>query len=1127
VREFRVLGSLEVVDQDGALALGPPQQRALLAVLLLHRGEAVSSDRLIDEIWGERPPASANKLVQGYVSNLRKTLGNGMLITEGRGYALRLEPGGLDVDRFETLVAQGRHALEEGDALTAGAVLREALALWRGPPLADFAYEPFAQSEIARLEEARLAALEDRIDADLASGEHTRLVGELEALVREHPVRERLRGQLMLALYQSGRQADALQAYRDARGELLDELGLEPGRALQEVEHAILAHDPALEAPGRPTPRGSPATAGRGLRGAALIAAAGVLLLTAIAAVAVKLAGSGAPTVRVSPNSVAEIDLRSGRVVGSVLVGARPGPIAFGSGSLWIGNLDDQTISRVNPSSLRTLGTISLPAPPAALAASSDSVWVLEPNGPGQPTVPVSQIVPEFNALGVTKPIGNIVPNEPGAVAAQGHSVWVAPSHGLLTLLDAPTGQVRKRVDPHASPSGIALGGDGTRWLTDSDNDTVIRIDPTGLQTTIPVGHGPTAIAVGEDAVWVVDSPDEKLVRIDPDTNSPTAWIPVGRSPTGVAVGGGWVWVANSGDGTVTRIDPRTQEKTTITVGDSPQAITIADGKAWITVDERPIAPTNAGSAAGTLKMVSFEDVDYVDPALAGYGQSLQLLYATCAGLLNYPDKAGPAGSQLTPEVARALPTLSADRTTYTFTIRPGFRFSPPSNQPVTAQTFKDSIERTLNPRMRSGNAGFMTDVVGAQKYMAGKATDIRGILARGDTLTIQLTAPAPDFLPRVALTAFCAVPSGTPPNPNGLPTIPSAGPYYVTSYAPGHGVVLTRNPNYHGTRPHHFVRIELAIGIPAGRAVAEIEGGAADFTTLGADTYPPTAPTSSLASQLAGHYGAGSSAAAHNTQQYFVNPIPQVDYIGLNTHRSLFSDVRLRQAVNYAIDRRELSELGSPGFQLEPDQPTDHYLPPGMPGYHADNVYPTHPDPATGRRLVQSAHATGRTAVLYTNNLPPSPERAQIITNDLAAIGLRVRVKTFPRGTLFTHLATPGEPYDLSVGGWGAAYPDPNQMFQLIDGSSGLPALNDPVSQRRLAAAAQLSGPQRYLTYGVLDLDLARNAAPLAAFGNPYSHDFFSARIGCQTYGLYGMDLAALCTRPPHRRSSNPSPGG
>ena len=172
-----------MVEGDRALSLGSPKQRALLAVLLLHRGEPVSSDRLIDALWGERAPASAIKIVQGYVSNLRKVLGDGLLVAQGRGYRMRAERGQTDVDRFESLVAEGRRALREGDAGGAAGLLREGLGLWRGPPLADFEHESFAQSEIARLEESRLAAAEERIDAELALGEQTRLVGELEALV--------------------------------------------------------------------------------------------------------------------------------------------------------------------------------------------------------------------------------------------------------------------------------------------------------------------------------------------------------------------------------------------------------------------------------------------------------------------------------------------------------------------------------------------------------------------------------------------------------------------------------------------------------------------------------------------------------------------------------------------------------------------------------------------------------------------------------------------------------------------------------------------------------------------------------------------------------------------------------
>ena len=1090
-------------------------QRALLAVLLLHRGEPVSSDRLIDELWGEQPPASAVKIVQGYVSNLRRVLGEGLLVTRGRGYLLQVGPGQSDLDRFESLVADGRRALADGDAQGAAARLREALGVWRGPPLADFAYRPFAQSEIARLEESRLAALEDRIDADLALGEHGRLVGELEALVREHPLRERLRGQLMLALYRSGRQADALAAYRDARRQLVGELGLEPGRDLQELQRAILAHDPTLELSARETVRERDGIARSGRRGGVLIATGGAVLLAVIVVVGLKLAGSRAGSVQVAPNSLAAIDIRSDRVSATVPVGARPGAVAFGSGSLWVANLDDQTISRVDPTTLRTLRSIPVAGPPTGIAAGAGGVWVVESNlnpdiAPGTSSVLVARVDPEFDTLGRSVQIGNVVPSGPGAVAAESNSVWVAPSTGLLTRLNATTGDVMQQLDPNASPAGIALGG-GAIWLTDTEANNVVRIDPTGLLTPIPVGNAPTGITVGAGGVWVVDSLDDAVVRIDPSTRSVTARIPVGHSPAAVAFGAGSVWVANSGDGTVTRINPSTNNAiATIPVGGSPQAITIAGGKAWVTVDAQSIAPTHGGSGGETVRILSSTDVDFMDPALAYAPLSVQLLYATCAQLVNYPDKAGPAGSQLTPEVARALPARSPDGRTYTFKIRPGFRFSPPSNQPVTAQTFKDSIERTLNPSMHSPLAHFLADVVGAGAYMAGKASHIAGVVASGDTLTIRLLAPAPDFLSRIALQAFCAVPSNTPINRNGLRVIPSAGPYYVESYTPRQGVVLARNPNYHGSRPHHFARIELAVGISPQRAVAEIEAGTADYTALGLES-PASMTITALASRLAARYGPGSAAAARGGQQYFDEPSLQLDYFVLNTHRPLFSDVRMRQAVNYAIDRRALAQRGD-GFQPLPGRPADHYLPPGMPGYRNAHIYPITPDLTKARAL---AHAGGTTAVLYTCDASPCPEQAQIVKNNLAKIGLQVQVKTFPSDKLFAREATPGEPFDLAWDGWIPDYLDPQAMLtSILEDSSVGPTFEDRDYQRRLAAAARLSGPERYLTYGKLDLDLARNAAPLAAFGNLTSDDFFSARIGCQTFGIYEMDLAALCIK-------------
>jgi DNA-binding SARP family transcriptional activator len=247
--EFRILGPLEVTDGERALALGGVKQRLLLAVLLLRRNELVSPDLLRAELWGERPPATAAKSIQVYVSRLRKELGADKLVTRPPGYALRVEDSELDAAQFDRLLAEARTA----DPARAADRLRTALALWRGPALADLAYETSVQPDIQRLDELRLAALEERIDADLAGGRHGQVIGELEALVVKHPLRERLRGQLMLALYRSSRHAEALNIYRNAQRELSDELGLEPSRELRRLEQAILRQDPALDALPEPT----------------------------------------------------------------------------------------------------------------------------------------------------------------------------------------------------------------------------------------------------------------------------------------------------------------------------------------------------------------------------------------------------------------------------------------------------------------------------------------------------------------------------------------------------------------------------------------------------------------------------------------------------------------------------------------------------------------------------------------------------------------------------------------------------------------------------------------------------------------------------------------------------------
>jgi peptide/nickel transport system substrate-binding protein len=576
--------------------------------------------------------------------------------------------------------------------------------------------------------------------------------------------------------------------------------------------------------------------------------------------------------------------------------------------------------------------------------------------------------------------------------------------------------------------------------------------------------------------------------------------------------------VANSASGTVSRIDPTTSKVVaTIAVGNSPNSILFAAGRLWVSVQANALgAPANLGAGAGRVARFDIQtdsDLLSLDPALASAPDPWQLEYATCAKLLNYPDRSGPAGLQLAPEVASALPTVSHNGRTYTFQIRDGFRFSPPSDAPVTAQTFLATIERTLSPRMHSPADAFIGAIVGARAYKDGKADHIAGVSARGATLTIKLTQPDPILPVKLATPYFCVVPTGTPVNPDGVRGIPSAGPYYVSSYVPGQRIVVRRNPNYTGPRPRRTAAFLYTIGINTARSVQRIETGRADYlvgTNLGLLPY-------SAHLRLLARYGPNSSAAKAGRQQYFINPTPGPLVIWLNTSRPLFAHVNLRKALNYAIDRsaliRENEQSGGPLFL-----PFDHYLTPGMPGYKEVHIYPLdHPDLATARRLAGAGHHG--TAVLYSGVF--DPQNDQIIARALHAIGIDVVIKRFPLNVLLAKERTHNEPYDLVSGGYGIDYPDPfNVLNASLDGTfitahdnPNFSNFNDPVYNRKLEAAARLSGTARYDAYARLDADLVRNAAPILAWATSTSQDLFSNRIGCQTYQpVYGIDIAVLC---------------
>jgi YVTN family beta-propeller protein len=493
--------------------------------------------------------------------------------------------------------------------------------------------------------------------------------------------------------------------------------------------------------------------------------------------------GNSGSGLHATTNSLAQIDPNTNKVVATVAnVGARPASISYGSGSLWVANLDDNTVARVDPQKRAVIRTIPVAATQTGVAAGPAGVWISN-GAPGS----VSEIDLRYNTVArpirVTHAAVFGIP-QTTAVAIGSDAVWVASDDGTVSRVDPARNTVVETAELGCGPVAIAVGA-GAVWVACSGypSGNVRRIDPTGATATIPVGHTPSAIAVGYGAIWVADSADDTVTRISPETYGVTARIPVGKSPIALAIGAGAVWVANSGDGTVSRIDPKSGHPKTITVGASTAGLAFAGGSLWVTVATGTL---NVGAQGGTARIV-VGFMDYTDPALAYSTQSWQLDYATCAKLLNYPDKPAPAGSQLVPEVAKTLPAVSNHGKTYTFTIRKGFHFSPPSTEPVTAQSFKYAIERSQNPRMvaMSGRPEYLDDVVGEKAYAAGKARHIAGVIAKGNTLTIRLTRPNGDLPARLSMPFFCAIPLGTPLDPKGLPTIPSPGPYYIASYTP------------------------------------------------------------------------------------------------------------------------------------------------------------------------------------------------------------------------------------------------------------------------------------------------------------------------------------------------------
>jgi YVTN family beta-propeller protein len=589
--EYRILGPLQlVVGGEERPVLGDKLQ-ALLGRLLLEANRPVTSERLIDDLWGAAPPATARQSLHAHVTRLRRLLppdgtGASPLANDARGYVLRIDGDRLDATRFRRLLADARAAAREGRAEPAGRLYREALGLCRGPVLDGVGLEG-THGERAELEELRLAALEERIDLDLAGGAAARLVPELEQLTRQEPLREGLWARLMLALYAGGRQADALAAYRDAR-RALDELGLEPGPVLRELETRVLNQDPGLTT----TPLGAAGAPSRTpLRrpvAAALALAAVLVVVGAVVAARDDPPSAARPAAAiVRPDSLVEIDPATNRVLTVTPVGRGPDSIASTGDAIWVANTADRTVSRVDLDTRQVRVVGGVPVAHQLTSSLSGDVWLSSFEDPV-----VTQIArrgePADDAFAAGPPRVRL-PGSAEGLAVGGGYLWVtSPSdsggHDTVVLVDLRTRRVVSSVPVGAIPAFVAFGY-GSAWVTSYRADSVSVVRPGSARAeTIAVAGGPLGVAAGAGGIWVVTFWNTGLVRIDPETRRVVRRFRVGAGPLAVAVGGGSVWVTNRDDRSLTRVDATANRvAATIPLAAAPYGVRFAHGRVWVT----------------------------------------------------------------------------------------------------------------------------------------------------------------------------------------------------------------------------------------------------------------------------------------------------------------------------------------------------------------------------------------------------------------------------------------------------------------------------------------------------------------------------------------------------------------
>jgi ABC-type transport system substrate-binding protein/class 3 adenylate cyclase/streptogramin lyase/tRNA A-37 threonylcarbamoyl transferase component Bud32 len=837
----------------------------------------------------------------------------------------------------------------------------------------------------------------------------------------------------------------------------------------------------------------------RAIGGAALVA-----LVAGAAALVVLLGGGGAA---LAANSLGIFAADSGKVQTTI----HPAPEIFGfindGDGFWGIGAGGRVLQRIDGRS-HTLGRqFALPVSPWGFASKTafGSLWATDPH-----EAALLRIDPRYGRVADTIPLppGRQAdgPENAQGVEVTDDAVWVAYGYPKrIARYDPKSGHiVSRQLGNGAFYNALVAAGGDLVWVIDTEGRRLLRLDPRDGSVVAAGRLHPGSVTdarVFDGFLWVAMQGDEGVWQID-RSGAVVGKVATGRVPYQLATGAGAVWVANANSGTVTRIDPSTTRTTTFRTEHRPIGVGVIRNDVWVFVG-LGAADARARIEGGNVVHQAAVGNPYsgTDPATFNGLGSWILQYATGSRLMEY--RPAPDGrARIVPELSAGAPRVRDGGRVWVFRVRPGFRFSPPSGEPVTAETVRYSLERALSPTLSNPYPGqaLLGDLVGLQDYLNGKTPHIRGLTAQGDELRIRLDAPSWTLPARLAMPGFAVVPLGTPVAPDGLEEpIPSAGPYYIDYSLPDFQLVLKKNPNYGGSRPQHADGLIVTTSLNAGEAGELVAQGKADY--MFDDTDAPALARGGLYEKRYGKHGP--------SQRYFRIPANRTYFLLFNTLEGPFANPRIRRAAALALDRRALTDAAG-------EVPRGLLLPAGIPGYGPRDVFDTAPDLARARALLGDR----RVRVLVVGDAV-SPEAGRFldeIRRDLGRVGIDVetRLDVDPAA-----LARRGRPHvDGLVSGWVADYPDAASYFSdvLNAGKDGyFPRwFQDRRWLDRIEAAGRLRGTARAAAYRNLDLALARGPLPLAAFaGFESSPQLFSARVRCRTFlPFFGglVDPTSLC---------------